>query len=88
MGVPNDSFSGLRRYNLSARFLLEEAEYTVQAGSRRQVCIMAEALLRDLHARGLRPCIVAEGYGATSLIRIERYLADVQSELDPGCGLS
>lgn len=82
MNPPDDNLDGLRRYNLTARLLLKGAEIRVQADNRRELCILSEMLLREMYTRGLRPCIVAEGYGATNRIRTERYLGDVLRELE------
>lgn len=82
MNPPDDNLDGLRRYKLAARLLVSGAEFRVEADDRRKLCILAEALLRDMYSRGFRPCIIAEGYGATNRIRTERYLGDVLRELE------
>lgn len=82
MDVPNDNSDELKRYKLKVRFLMNGAEFQVHADTRRDLCIYAEKLLQDMHARGLRPSIIAEGYGATNLIRTEKYLCGVLRDLD------
>ena len=80
--MPNDNSDELKRYKLKVRFLVKGAEFQVHADTRRDLCICAEFLLRDMHARGFRPSIIAEGYGATNLIRTEKYLGGVLHDLD------
>jgi len=81
MNPSDDNLDGLRPYDLTARLLIRDAELKVHADNRRELCILAETLLRDLHARGIAPRVIVEGHGAYRRIRIKRYLDDVCREL-------
>lgn len=68
-------------YDLTARLLVKGAELSVHAHTRRDLCLLTEALLRDLHARGIEPRVIVEGHGAYRRLSIRRYLDDVRREL-------
>lgn len=81
MSTPEDDFEGSSPYDLTVRLLVKGAELRVYAHTRRELCVLTETLLRDLHARGIEPRMHVEGHGAYRRIRIRNYLNDVRREL-------
>lgn len=82
MALPYDELGGPKRLRLTVRFLVGDAEVHTCAGNPRQICILAEQLLRHMHARGFRPRMLVECQDILIRLKIERYLHGVSRELD------